>query len=196
MDHHNHLPCLAHNLLNKQVKSSYHKDRREPVFGLISYNLLMYNYAPPDYVCPICLGVQGIESDQTLIRQSDVVYKDDAVMVFVASYFIGNNPGHLIVVPLQHFEHLYDLPDEVGAHIFSVARTYSIIMRNAYGCEGVTTVQNNGPAAGQHAFHYHLHLFPRYLEDDIYAFMNAKRETSPEERLIFSEKIRKCDSSG
>lgn len=150
----------------------------------------MFNSSPPDYVCPICLGVNGIESDKTLIRQSDVVYKDDSVMVFVASYFIGNNPGHLIVVPLQHVEHIYDLPDELGAKVFSVARKFSVIMKNAYGCGGVTTLQNNGPAAGQHAFHYHLHLFPRYVGDDIYAHMDTKRETTVQERLSFVQKIR------
>ena len=25
----------------------------------------MYNFSPKDYVCPICLGVQGVELDKT-----------------------------------------------------------------------------------------------------------------------------------
>ena len=150
----------------------------------------MHSHTPPGYTCPICLGAQGIENDKTLIRQSDIVYKDDAVMVFVASYFIGNNSGNLIVVPIEHHENIYDLPDELGAHIFAIAKKFSLIMREAYGCQGVTALQNNEPAAGQHAFHYHLHLFPRYDNDDIYAHMNSKRETTAEERWPFAEKIR------
>jgi histidine triad (HIT) family protein len=150
----------------------------------------MLHHAPDNYICPICLGVQGVENEHTLIVANDIVYRDKHVMVFVASYFIGRNEGHLIVVPNNHYEHIYDLPDEVGAHIFKIAKKMAALMSVAYGCAGVTTLQNNGPAAGQHAFHYHLHLFPRYADDDIYAHMNAKRQTTPAERAVFVEKIR------
>lgn len=149
----------------------------------------MYNHAPSDYICPICLGVQGIESPQTLIRQSDIVYQDEVVTAFIASYFIGNNDGHVIVVSNDHFENMFDLPDEVGEYVFAVAKKMSAAMMDAYGCGGVTTLQNNGPDAGQHAFHYHLHLFPRYAGDEIYTHMTNKRETTAEERLGFAEKI-------
>ena len=151
----------------------------------------MFNHEPKDYVCPICVGVSGIESDKTLIRQEDVVYKDDEVMAFIASYFIAGNEGHLIVVPKKHYENLYDLPDDVGARVFSVARQMAMVMRKGYGCEGVTTLQHNEPAGGQHAFHYHLHLFPRYKGDSLHENMGNKRETSVEERRKFVEKIKK-----
>lgn len=145
------------------------------------------NHAPAGYVCPICLGVKGVENDQTLIRQSDIVYKDDAVMVFVASYFIRGSEGHLIVVPLRHYENFYDLPDDLGAKIFAVAKQFAMKMRKAYGCDGINVLQNNEPAAGQHAFHYHLHLFPRYEDDNLWKQMGEKRETTVEERLKFVE---------
>jgi histidine triad (HIT) family protein len=150
----------------------------------------MYNHAPKDYKCPICLGVAGIENEDTLIRQSDIVYRDDLAMVFIASYFIGSNSGHLIIVPTSHYENLYELPDEVGQHIFTLSKRMALVMKQAYACEGVTTQQNNEPAGGQHAFHYHLHLFPRYTGDNIYQHMGSKRTTDAEERLPFAEKIR------
>lgn len=150
----------------------------------------MFNHAPDNYVCPICVGVDGVEDERTLIRKLDAVYRDDLVMVFVASYFIETCQGHLIVVPLEHYEHLYDMPDEVGARVFSVARKLSVTMKKAYGCEGVTTLQNNEPAGGQHAFHYHLHLFPRCEGDRLHENMGKKREASLKERLRFGEKIR------
>lgn len=132
-----------------------------------------------------------MENDQTLIRQSDIVWKDEMAMVFVASYFIGRNDGHLIVVLNEHFENIYDLPDELGAHVFALARKFATVMREVYGCEGVMMQQNNEPASGQHAFHYHMHLFPRYEGDEIHAFMGKKRVTVAEERLPFAEKIRR-----
>lgn len=151
----------------------------------------MFNHASSDYICPICLGIQGIENDHTLIRQSDIVYKDEIVTVFIASFFIGNNSGHIIVVPNQHFENIYDLPDELATKIQEVTKKFSIILKNTYQCKGITTLQNNEPDGGQHAFHYHLHIFPRYPDDNLHQNMNSKKLTTPSERLPYAEKIKK-----
>lgn len=143
----------------------------------------MKRHAPKNYVCPICLGVEGIENDQTLIFQSDILYKDDDVVVIVNSFFIKGSEGHLIVVPTDHYENLYELPEKIGAKIFETAKKYAIKMKRAYQCDGVNVVQNNEPAAGQHAFHYHLHLFPRYDGDDLWKHMAKKRLANQAERL-------------
>jgi histidine triad (HIT) family protein len=149
----------------------------------------MHNHAPADYRCPICLGIARIENEHTLIRQSDIVFRDDLVMVFITSFFIGKNPGHLVVVPCEHYENLYDLPDVVGSHIFVIARKMAVAMKKAYGCEGITTLQNNEPAGNQHAFHYHLHLFPRHTDDHLHEHMMVKRNTTAEERLPYASAI-------
>lgn len=154
--------------------------------------LLMYNHAAADYICPICLGIQGVEDEHTLLKQSDRVYGDDLVTVFINSFFIGNNPGHVIVVPNEHFENIYDLPLEYGVRIFEVSQKMALALKNAYQCEGVTTLQNNEPAGNQHAFHYHLHLFPRYKDDRLHEHMGNKRLATPEERLEYSEKVRQA----
>lgn len=147
----------------------------------------MHNHAPADYVCPICVAVDGEENEKTLIRASDILYKDDDVMVFVASFFVEGNDGHLIVVPTRHYENFYDLPDELDAKIFSTAKKFAIRMRDAYRCEGVNVIQNNEPAAGQHAFHYHLHLFPRYANDTFWSNVGHKKTTTAQERHEFVE---------
>jgi len=38
-------------------------------------------------------------------------------------------------------------------------------MKDVFGCDGVNIVQNNGVAAGQTVFHFHIHLIPRYEGD-------------------------------
>ena len=55
--------------------------------------------APKNYKCPICLGVKGIESEDTLLKKSDLVYKDDLVSVFINSFWIKTVEAHVIVVP-------------------------------------------------------------------------------------------------
>lgn len=151
----------------------------------------MYNHAPQDYICPICLGIQGIENDKTLIRKSDIVFKDEFVTAFISSFFIGNNAGHIIIVPNTHYENLYDLPDDIAGKIQTVARKIAFAIKRTYNAEGITTLQNNEPAGNQHAFHYHLHVFPRYKNDELHVHMMNKKDTTPEERKPYAEKVKK-----
>jgi histidine triad (HIT) family protein len=150
----------------------------------------MYNHAPVNYKCPICIGLQNPGSSDTLIIKDDVVYRDELVSVIVNSFFIGNNPGHVIVVPNKHFENLYDLPDEIGYRIFEISKKMAVVLKEAYQCEGITIRQNNEPAGDQHAFHFHLHIFPRYKDDELDIHMGNKRLALPEERRKYSEKLR------
>ena len=155
----------------------------------------MYNHALTHYKCPICLGVAGIESEDTLLKQSDLVYKDETTSVFINSFFIGKNGGHLIVVPNSHYEHIYDVPLTILHNIMDTAKKMMGIMKRAYKCEGITLLQNNEPAGGQHAFHFHLHIFPRYTDDKIYDHMMNKRLATPEERKKYAYKIKEFLSS-
>ena len=150
----------------------------------------MYNHAPENYKCPICLGVQGIENKDTILTQDDLVYKNETTSVFVNSFFIGKNEGHLIVVPNSHYEHIYDIPPPLLHHVMDTAKKMTEIMKQTYKCEGITLLQNNEPAGGQHAFHFHLHIFPRYTDDKIYDHMMNKRLASPEERKKFAKRIK------
>jgi histidine triad (HIT) family protein len=147
--------------------------------------------APPTYECPICLGLQGSDSDKTLIVESDFVYRDEHVSALINTFFWGNNPGHVIIVPNVHYESIYDLPQELGHRTFDVAQKIAIAMRAAYACNGITTRQNNEPAGDQHAFHFHFHVVPRYL-DDRYNRLKPKniRLSEPEERAGYAEKIK------
>ncbi|MFA6072434.1 MAG: HIT family protein [Janthinobacterium sp.] len=151
----------------------------------------MFSHLPPHYTCPICLGVQGIENEHTFLKQADLVYKNEHVSAFINSFWVGNNKGHVILVPNQHFENIYDLPDDIGCRIFEAARKVSLGLKAAYQCDGITLRQNNEPASDQHAFHYHLHIFPRYDGDDFNVKMTEKSQLSdPVERLKYSQKLK------
>jgi histidine triad (HIT) family protein len=148
----------------------------------------MFNHAPAGYVCPFCLIVAGREEPPAATRQADVVYRDELVTAFVASDWRPNNPGHVLVVPNQHYENVYDLPFDEGAQIQSVVREVALAMKRAYGCDGVSTVQHNEPAGYQDVWHYHVHVFPRYVDDDIYR--SPKQRTTADERAPYAAKLR------
>jgi histidine triad (HIT) family protein len=148
--------------------------------------------APENYICPICLGVQGVVSDDILTRPTDIIYKDKLVTAFINSFFVGKNAGHAIVVPSSHYENVYDLPVEHGHRVFDVAQRIALAMKEAYDCDGITVRQNNEPAGDQHAFHYHFHVFPRYADDGYNTTQpSEKRLADPEERAEYAAKLRK-----
>lgn len=128
----------------------------------------MIHHAPPDYVCPFCLLIKGIENERILSVQSDIVFRDESVTAFVSSHQYRNNLGHVLVIPNDHFENLYELPDRFQGPIHATARRIALAMKAAYGCDGVSTRQHNEPAGNQDVWHYHLHVLPRYADDGLY----------------------------
>lgn len=152
----------------------------------------MKSNSPNGYICPICLGNQGIESEDTLLKQADLVFQDDLVSVWINSFWIGRNEGHVIVVPNEHLETIYDIPKAVGHRIFEVSQRMSLALKEVYMCDGITLRQNNEPAGDQHAFHYHLHIFPRYENDDFNHELTKKNVLSePEKRITYVEKLKR-----
>ena len=152
----------------------------------------MFNHAPDNYICPICLGFQGIESTDTLLKQPDLVYSDAYVSAFINSFWVGRNEGHVILVPNQHFEHIYDMPTEVAEKILPVAQKIATAMKATYNCDGITIRQNNEPASEQHAFHFHLYVFPRYTDDNFNQnVLQPTRLSDPAERVAYSALLKK-----
>ena len=70
--------------------------------------------------------------------------------------------GHALILPKDHYKNLYELPDEVGAKVIKLAKKMAIQMTDKLGADGFNLVQNNGVAAGQTVFHFHMHVIPRY----------------------------------
>ena len=148
----------------------------------------MHNHAPADYVCLFCCLVQDIECKHNQLQQSDIVYQNEAVTAFIAMRRFPRNPGHVLVIPNQHFENIYDLPLEIAAQIHTLSREVALAMKAAYGCDGIQIRQHNEPAGGQNVFHYHMHVIPRYIGD---AFDFSQKLPFPaKERAKYAQRLR------
>lgn len=75
--------------------------------------------------------------------------------------------GHALILPKQHFANLYELDDETASKVLKVAKRVTGALKEELGCDGYNLVQNNGEAAGQTVFHFHMHLIPRYKGDTV-----------------------------
>ncbi len=73
--------------------------------------------------------------------------------------------GHALILPKEHADNLYELPDETAAKVLVLAKKLAKTMTEKLNCDGFNVVQNNGSVAGQTVFHFHMHLIPRYDTD-------------------------------
>ncbi len=73
--------------------------------------------------------------------------------------------GHALILPKEHYANIYEMPEETAARVMILARKLAVHMKETLKCDGLNIVQNNGEAAGQTVFHFHMHLIPRYKQD-------------------------------
>lgn len=88
--------------------------------------------------------------------------------------------GHALLLPKNHFANLFELDDETAQKAILVAKKIAGKMKDALGADGFNLVQNNGEAAGQTVFHFHMHLIPRYKNDNA-GILWEPGETTPED---------------
>lgn len=92
------------------------------------------------------------------------VYEDDNFYAFLdisqATY------GHTLVVPKQHFENLFAMPDFLLEKMLILVRDLASKIKTATNCKGINILNNNGEAAGQSIHHFHIHIIPRYDNDN------------------------------
>ena len=94
---------------------------------------------------------------------SATLYEDDDFRVILD--IEPASKGHALILPKEHYANLYELDDEIAAKVLVLAKKIVTKLSDILGCEGYNIVQNNGAAAGQSVFHYHMHLIPRYKDD-------------------------------
>jgi histidine triad (HIT) family protein len=145
-------------------------------------------HAPPDYSCPFCALIRGEDLPSPRTTQAEIVLHEPDVVAFIASVQWPNNGGHVVVIPVRHFENLYDLPDDLARPLLSATRRVALALKSAYGCPGTSTRQHNEPAGNQEVWHYHVHVFPRYPDDALYTSQRISVPTA--ERVRQANRIR------
>lgn len=93
------------------------------------------------------------------------VYEDDLTLAFM-----DINPasrGHLLVICKEESPDIFSVSEEA---LLATARTTQRVahaIRKALQPDGLNILQNNGAAAGQVVFHYHVHIIPRWEGDGV-----------------------------
>ena len=86
--------------------------------------------------------------------------------------------GHVLILPKKHCRDLLSIDSEVASKALMLASRIANAQKKALGCDGINLLQNSGEAAWQSVMHLHIHLIPRYTDDNV---------TAPWEHLEYAE---------
>ncbi|HLR09738.1 MAG TPA: HIT family protein [Bacillota bacterium] len=92
------------------------------------------------------------------------VYEDDDVYAFLDISQVTK--GHTLVIPKVHTKDIYEMTPEVASALFARVPKIVNAIKKTYQPIGVNLLNNNEKAAMQSVFHYHIHIIPRYGEND------------------------------
>lgn len=102
------------------------------------------------------------------------VWSDDHCVAFTTIAPITD--GHTLVVPRQEIGQFIDAPDELLAHLMSVAKIIGGAQRSHWGSPRAALL-----VAGFEIPHLHIHVLPAWDEESL-SFANARTDV-PAERL-------------
>jgi histidine triad (HIT) family protein len=120
--------------------------------------------------CRFCAIVSGDEAGH-------VVFEDEASLAFLDHRPLF--PGHSLLVPREHHETIWDLPDDLLAALFLNARLLSSAIRSAMDAQGAFIALNN--VVSQSVPHVHVHLVPRNRKDGLRGFFWPRHKYESED---------------
>jgi histidine triad (HIT) family protein len=119
--------------------------------------------------CAFCAIASG-EAD------AHVVFEDSDTLAFLDNRPLF--PGHSLLIPREHLETIWELPDDLLATLFENARLLSQAVRDAMGAQGAFVAANN--VVSQSVPHFHVHLVPRNRKDGLRGVFWPRRKYESE----------------
>lgn len=93
-----------------------------------------------------------------------IIYEDDICVAFLDLSQTTN--GHTLVIPKKHFKNFLEADDDTLAHMIKVTKDIANKIVTKLNANGVNILTNANEVAGQTVMHFHLHIIPRYDNND------------------------------
>ncbi|MFZ2072820.1 MAG: HIT family protein [Minisyncoccia bacterium] len=107
----------------------------------------------------------------------DKIYEDKDFLVFLDIQPVSH--GHLLIIPKKHIIWMQDSDDKTIAEIFKLTKKIMIAMKISMKCDYVQVSVN-----GEEVPHFHIHLIPRYFDDNLPKFPRKKYQEGEPTELI------------
>ena len=103
---------------------------------------------------------------------SKKIYEDEKVLAILD--INPANPGHLLLLPKEHYVIMPQMPQEEISHISMVAKALSNAVLKTLKAKGTNIFIANGITAGQRAQHFMMHIIPRSENDGLMLSIQKK----------------------
>ncbi|KKR45204.1 MAG: Histidine triad (HIT) protein [Parcubacteria group bacterium GW2011_GWA1_40_21] len=115
---------------------------------------------------------------------AEKIYEDDEVVAFLDIKPV--NFGHTLVIPKKHYEKMESTPDDTLSAVFTNAKKLIKVIKESMSADFVAL-----SVVGIDVPHFHIHLIPRYFNDNMPVFWPRKEYREGEKEMI-AEKIKKA----
>ena len=93
------------------------------------------------------------------------ILENDTLYVFMD--INPNSNGHMLIIPKKHVVTVLDVKEEfINKALETIRNDLYPLLKSQLNIDGLTITQNN--FLGQDVKHYHIHLIPKYIKDNIY----------------------------
>ena len=109
---------------------------------------------------------------------SYTIFEDEYFKVILDRF--PSSLGHTLIITKKHYDNIYKLDSVISEKLYPLAVNIANKLKNSLNCDGINILQNNEAAASQTVGHFHLHIIPRYENDNVSIDWHAK-DPDPEE---------------
>ncbi len=118
------------------------------------------------------------------------VYEDDDVLAFLD--ITQATKGHTLVIPKKHVENVYEMDSTTSTNVFTKIPLIANALKKSFNPIGLNLLQNNDKPL-QSVFHFHVHLIPRYKDDDTtIGWVNHQKDYQDVDYKDVQESIKKA----
>ena len=96
---------------------------------------------------------------------SYTIYENDFVTCFLD--ISQATKGHTLIVPKKHVQDIFSVEKKEAEEIMKAAVVVANVLKEKLGTKDINLLNNSGQLAGQTVMHFHLHVLPRYENDEI-----------------------------
>lgn len=95
---------------------------------------------------------------------SSKVYEDENILAILD--LSQTTYGHTLVMPKKHYQNILEIPSDELATLMVKVQELAKLITAKLNANGVNILVNTNEAAGQTVMHLHIHIIPRYDEND------------------------------
>jgi histidine triad (HIT) family protein len=118
---------------------------------------------------------------------AEILFENDSAIAI-----LDVNPihyGHALVIPKSHHRDFLEVPENELPGMMHAVHVVAHAIVKSFELQGFNFFSNNGTVAGQSVFHFHIHITPRYANDNIRFVLQLKRYEGEEMKEV-AAKIR------